>query len=95
MSWFSHLVDRYARRQAYKWGKSRAKMKLLAFYTYQNKFPELPVEELYYLTVLNSVGFTETTAIDTVTRAQEMADGHVGSSKLASPGEPFSLRIHQ
>ena len=92
MSWLSDMIDRWKLKQAYKWGKGRARTKLFAFYAYQEAHPELPNEELYYLTVLNSIGFTEMTAREVVIRAQEMADGHVGGSKLATPGEPFSLR---
>ena len=92
MTWFSDMIDRWQLKQAYKWGKGRARVKLLAFYTYQEKYPEMPKEELYYLTILNSVGFTETTALEVVIHAQDMAEGHIGGSKLASPGEPFSFR---
>ena len=92
MTWFSEMIDRWQLKQAYKWGKGRARVKLLAFYTYQEKYPEMPKEELYYLTILSSVGFTETTALEVVIRAQEISEGHVNGSTLGSPGEPFSLR---
>lgn len=92
MTWFSDMIDRWKLKQAYKWGKGRARTKLLAFYTYRETYPEMSDEELYYLTILNSVGFTEITAREVVDTASDMAEGHIGGSPLASAGEPFCLR---
>ena len=59
MSWFSDLMDRWELKQAYNWGKGRAKTKLFVFRSLQAKFPEIPVNELYQLTILNGSRFTK------------------------------------
>ena len=91
MAWFSDMIDRWKLKQAYKWGKGRARAKLLVFYTYRETYPEMPDEELYYLTILNSVGFTEITAREVVDTAANMAEGRIGGSQY-SVGEPLCLR---
>lgn len=76
MSWFSDWFDRYTEKKAYKWGRGRAKIKLLAFHTYLKANPELSIEELYYLTILNSPRFTEKDAKFIVDRAANDAEGY-------------------
>ena len=58
MSWFSDFVDQWTLNKSYKWGKGLANTKLLVFQTFQAQFPDMPVKELYYLTILNSPRFT-------------------------------------
>ena len=58
MSWLVDMIDRWVLKQGYKWGKERSKTTLDLFRTLQGKAPNIPVEELYYLTILNTPGFT-------------------------------------
>ena len=76
MSWFSDWLDRYAEKKAYKWGKGRARIKLLAFYANLKANPGLSNEELYYLTILNSPRFTERDAKFIIDRAANEAEGY-------------------
>ena len=76
MSWFSDMLDRYALKKAYKWGRGRARIKLLAFHAYLKANPELSIEELYYLTILNSPRFTEKDAKSIVDGAANAAEGY-------------------
>ncbi|MCY4403581.1 MAG: hypothetical protein OXD54_13485 [Candidatus Poribacteria bacterium] len=97
MSWFSNLfkdgIDRRILKQAYNWGKGRARTKLVTFYAYQEKYPNMPVKELYYLTIQNSVLFTEDIARQIVDGAADIAEGNIGSGiKLSSLKQPFGLR---
>ena len=45
--------------KAYKWGRGIAKTKLLVFHTLQEAYPEKSAEELYYLTLLNRLRYSE------------------------------------
>ena len=106
MSWFSDWFDRYAEKKAYKWGRGRAKIKLLAFHAYLKANPELSIKELYYLTILNSPRFTEKDAKSIVEGAANAAEGYtlvpdlkieneevqVDYLKISIPLEPFCLR---
>lgn len=75
MTWLSDMIDKWTLKRAYKWGKGRAKTKLLVFYTLQDRYPEMPVKELYYLTILNSPRFTEKDATSIVNKAANEAEG--------------------
>ena len=95
MSWFSDVVDRWTLKKAYKWGRSRAKMKLFAFYSVQDAHPEMPLEDLYYLTILMSRGFDEHRTHQLITRTKQAAEGYMMSPigiKAPVPVEPFCLR---
>lgn len=105
MSWFSDMIDRWTLKRTYKWGKGRAKTKLLNFYTLRDAYPEIPIEELYYLTVLTSHGFNEHKTRQLIKRAKEQAEGYMSISgysdlnisdysdlKVSVPTEPFCLR---
>lgn len=97
MSWFSDLfkdkVDDYVLKKAYKWGKGRARTKLLAFYAYQEKHPNMPIKELYYLTIQTSILFTEDIAHQIVDDAADIAEGNMGFGvKLPSLKQSFGLR---
>ena len=93
MSWFSRLfkekTDDELLKQAYKWGEERAKTKLQVFYVYQKCHPEMPVKELYYLTVLSGNDFTEVTAQEVVDVAAGDTDGDL---KITILKEPLTLR---
>lgn len=99
MSWFSDLTDRYVLKKAYKWGRGRARTKLIAFHTYSKAHPHLSKQELYYLTVLTSAGFDEYRTQQLINRAKEQADGYMTTPTVAGitlnlqvPEEPFCLR---
>ncbi|MCY4554487.1 MAG: hypothetical protein OXC79_12525 [Candidatus Poribacteria bacterium] len=97
MSWFSDIIDRWTLKRAYKWGEGRAKTKLLNFYILQDAYPETPVEDLYYLTVLTSHGFNEHRTRQLIKRAKEQAEGHMSipgysDLKVSMPTESFCLR---
>ena len=97
MSWLSALfmekADNHLLNQAKKWGKGRAKTKLRLFYAYQEKFPEKPAKELYYLTILSGSDFTEVTARELVDDAEDTAEGNIGFGlKLPSLEQSFGLR---
>lgn len=97
MPFFSDMLERWALKKAYKWGKGRAKIKLFAFYTLQDAHPELSIDDLYYLTVLASRGFDEHRTRQLIKSAKEQAEGYLslpGDSDLKTsvPVEPFSLR---
>ncbi len=99
MSWFSDLTDKYVLKKAYKWGRGRARTKLIAFRTYSKEQPHLSKSELYYLTILTSDGFNEYTTQKLIDRAKEQADGYITTPTVAGttlnlqvPKEPFCLR---
>ena len=62
MSWFSNLLHKWTLKKAYKWGRGLAKTKLRVFYTLRERNLDLPLEDIYYLTILNRIGYTEATA---------------------------------
>ena len=97
MSWFSRFfkekADDHMLKQAYKWGEGRARRKLLTFYTYQEKHPNMSAKELYYLTIQSSVLFTEDIARQIVDDAADVSEGDMGFGiKLSSLKQSFGLR---
>lgn len=85
---FSNWKDRILLKQASKWGKGRAETKLRVFNAYKTKFPEMANKELYYLTVLAGLDFTETTAQEVI----DMVEGKLGDLHLPYTAEPMCLR---
>ena len=77
MSWFADLLNRWTLKRVYKWGKGIAKTKLLVFNTLHEAHPEMSREELYYLTLLNRTGYTETSARSIVNVTKELAEGRI------------------
>ncbi len=86
MSLFSNLMDRLMHKQWYKLGKVTAKRVLLDFNYLQRLSPELSKDELYYLTVLRSPGYTEESARMIVDMAKE------GVERLTDVDEKFCLQ---
>lgn len=89
MSLFSDMLGKYVLKKAYKWGKSRAEHKKRIFLHYQNEFPDMPKDELYFLTILSSLYIDEIKAERVIS---EVADGRIGGFKIIGEGDPFCLR---
>ena len=92
MSFFNDLTDKWKLRQAYKWGKGIAKTKLRVFYTLREAHPEKPLEEIYYLTLLNRTGYTEAIARDIIDMVKEGSEGKIET--FNSEGEIATLELN-
>jgi hypothetical protein len=92
MSFFNNLMDRSELRQTYKWGRGIAKAKLLVFYTLREAHSEKPLEEIYYLTLLNRTGYTEAIARDIVDMVKEGSEGKIKT--FNSEGEIGTLEFN-
>lgn len=92
MSFFNDLADKWKLRQAYKWGRGIAKTKLSVFHILREAHPEKPLEEIYYLTLLNRTGYTEVIASDIVDTVKECSEGKIET--FNSEGEIGTLKLN-